>query len=176
MVIGSISFEMAKPESANVVDIANLINDVYTVAEHAFWIDGHKRTDAEQVTKLVNQGKILCAHEDGKLVGVVQVRIFDESIGWFGMLACSENHRGKGIGRGLLNHAESFVKDRGCNTMQCEILVPEQGVIEDKVQLAGWYSRLGYRLISSGNFDALYPKAVPDLKMKCKLDLYLKEL
>ena len=174
--IQSITYEMAKADRANAREIAALINDVYAEAEQEFWIDGHIRTNAEQISSLIKQGKIMTAREDSKLVGVVQVRIFDENIGWFGMLATAKDQRGKGIGRGLLNHSEAFVKDHGCTTMQCEVLVPAEGEIADKVALVAWYKRLGYRLISSGNFEKLYPQAVPDLKMDCKLDLYLKEL
>lgn len=174
--IQSIAYEIARPEQDLSNEIANLINQVYAVAEVDFWKEGHLRTNPDQILKLVNQGKIMTAIMDGKLVGVVQVRIFDDNIGWFGMLATDEAYRGKGIGRGLLNHAEAFVKDHGCTTMQCEVLVPATGQIEDKVVLSDWYTRSGYRHISSGNFEKLYPKAVPDLKMECKLDLFLKEL
>lgn len=172
----SISYEIAKPEQNRSSEIADLINKVYAVAEKDFWKEGHLRTNPDQISKLVNQGKIMTAILDGELVGVVQVRIFDDNIGWFGMLATAPEHRGKGIGRGLMNNAEEFVKDHGCTTMQCEVLVPEVGEIEEKLILSEWYSRLGYRHISSANFEKLYPHAVPDLKMDCKLDLFLKEL
>lgn len=171
-----VAYDIATPKEGNAKQIAALVNDVYDVAEKEFWIEGHKRTDSEQIGRLIEQGKIMTASIDGKIIGVVQVRKFDEHIGWFGMLATDRNHRGKGIGLGLLHRAEALMKNLGCTTMQCEVLVPETGMIEEKEILAGWYKRNGYRLISSGNFEKLYPKAVPDLKMSCKLDLYLKEL
>jgi GNAT superfamily N-acetyltransferase len=156
--------------------IADLINEVYAVAEEGLWIDGATRTTVQGVAELTRAGEIAVARVRGRVVGCVRVQRLDESTGEFGMLVADPAHRGAGIGRELIRFAERRCREDGLTTMQLELLVPRDWTHPTKQFLAAWYTRIGYRVARTGTIDEAYPDLAPLLATPCDFVIYQKDL
>jgi GNAT superfamily N-acetyltransferase len=156
--------------------IADLINEVYAVAEEGLWIDGATRTTVDGVAELTRAGEIAVARVRGQIVGCVRVQRLDEGTGEFGMLVADPAHRGVGIGRELIRFAERSCRDDGLATMQLQLLVPRGWTHPTKEFLAAWYTRIGYRVARTGTIDEAYPALAPLLATPCDFVIYQKDL
>jgi GNAT superfamily N-acetyltransferase len=156
--------------------IADLINEVYAVAEEGLWIDGATRTTVDGVAELTRAGEIAVARVRGGIVGCVRVQRLDEGTGEFGMLVADPAHRGVGIGRELIRFAERSCREDGLATMQLELLVPRDWTHPTKEFLAAWYTRIGYRVARTGTIDEAYPALAPQLATPCDFVIYQKDL
>ena len=156
--------------------IADLINEVYAVAEEGLWIDGATRTTLDGVAELTRAGEIAVARVRGGIVGCVRVHRLDEATGEFGMLVADPAHRGVGIGRELIRFAERRCREDGLATMQLELLVPRDWTHPTKEFLAAWYTRIGYRVARTGTIDEAYPALAPLLATPCDFVIYQKDL
>jgi GNAT superfamily N-acetyltransferase len=156
--------------------IADLINEVYAVAEEGLWVDGATRTTADGVAELTRAGEIAVARLRGRIVGCVRVQRLDERTGEFGMLVADPACRGVGIGRDLIRFAERRCSDDGLPTMQLELLVPRDWTHPTKEFLAAWYTRIGYRVARTGTIDEAYPSLAPLLATPCDFVIYQKDL
>jgi GNAT superfamily N-acetyltransferase len=156
--------------------IADLINEVYAVAEEGLWIDGATRTTVDGVAELTRAGEIAVARVRGGIVGCVRVQRLDEGTGEFGMLVADPAHRGDGIGRELIRFAERSCREDGLATMQLELLVPRDWTHPTKEFLAAWYTRIGYRVARTGTIDEAYPALAPQLATPCDFVIYQKDL
>jgi hypothetical protein len=56
------------------------------------------------------------------------------------------------------------------------VLVPRDWTHPVKEFLAGWYSRIGYRVVRTGSLDEAYPALVPLLATQCDFVIYHKDL
>jgi GNAT superfamily N-acetyltransferase len=156
--------------------IADLTNEVYAVAEDGLWIDGATRTTVDEVAELTRAGQIAVARLGGRVVGCVRVQRLDEGTGEFGMLAADPAHRGAGVGRELVVFAERKCRSEGLRTMRLELLVPRGWTHPMKEFLAGWYTRIGYRVARAGTIDEAYPALAPLLATPCDFVIYHKDL
>jgi GNAT superfamily N-acetyltransferase len=156
--------------------IADLINEVYAVAEDGLWIDGATRTTVDGVAELTRAGEIAVARVRDRIVGCVRVQRLDEGTGEFGMLVADPAHRGVGIGRELIRFAERSCSEDGLSTMQLELLVPRDWTHPAKEFLAAWYTRIGYRVARTGTIDEAYPALAPLLATPCDFVIYQKDL
>ena len=156
--------------------IADLINEVYAVAEEGLWLDGATRTTADGVAELTRAGEIAVARVRGRIVGCVRVQRLDERTGELGMLVADPAFRGEGVGRELLRFAERRCSADGLGTMQLELLVPRGWTHPTKEFLAAWYSRIGYRIARTGMIDEAYPSLAPLLATPCDFVIYQKDL
>src|SRR5690242_583257 len=163
-------------DTALVALLADLINDVYAVAEQGLWRDDATRTTAPQLAQLIEAREIAVARVDGEIAGAVHVHAVSDGPGLFGMLAVGPEHRGAGVGRELVEFAERHCRDRGRAAMQLELLVPRTWRHPTKVFLDGWYRRLGYRVVRRTTLDENYPELVPMLATECELLVYEKPL
>ena len=159
-----------------VAAIAELINEVYVIAEAGLWVDGARRTDAREIAELVRWEELAVARIDGRLVGVVRVHPLDAETAEFGMLAADPARRGIGIGRALVAFAEGWAVERGFARMQLELLVPTSWQHPSKQFLHEWYSRIGYRVVKTSTLGELYPELEPLLATSCDLVVYRKSL
>ena len=167
---------LATIDNCNSQEVTELINNVYEVDEEPVWIKGHYRTNLKQIQQFIVDGEIIVAVVNGEVIGAIHTKLIDEETGWFGMLGVKEEFRGSGIASQLYEDSENLMQEKGCNRMQCEILIPEQPVIPSKPQLQSWYGRLGFNLDHSVPMEKMYPHAVQDLKMPCVLEVYSKSL
>jgi len=159
-----------------VAAIAELINEVYVIAEAGLWVDGARRTDAREVAELVRWEELAVARIDSRLVGVVRVHPLDAETAEFGMLAADPARRGIGIGRALVAFAEGWAIERGFAHMQLELLVPTSWQHPSKQFLHEWYTRIGYREVKTSTLGELYPELEPLLATSCDLVVYRKSL
>jgi GNAT superfamily N-acetyltransferase len=156
--------------------IADLINEVYAMAEAGLWIDGATRTTVDEVAELTRAGEIAVARLRERLVGCVRIQRLDDQTGEFGMLAAEPASRSVGVGRELVRFAESQCRADGLQTMQLELLVPREWTHPSKEFLAEWYGRIGYRVTRTGTIDEAYPALAPLLATPCDFVIYEKHL
>jgi GNAT superfamily N-acetyltransferase len=159
-----------------VAAIAELVNEVYEVAEAGLWVKGARRTNRQEIAELVTHGEIATARSDDRLVGTVRVHRLDDETAEFGMLAADPTQRGLGVGRALVAFAEHWAVERGFTAMQLELLVPTAWEHPSKVFLRDWYTRIGYRAARTAHLRDLYPELAPLLAAECDLVVYRKAL
>jgi hypothetical protein len=92
------------------------------------------------------------------------------------MLTADPEHRGLGVGRALVDFAESNSRQRGRRAMLLEFLVPRTWQHPSKAFLKVWYGRRGYRVIRTTTLDESYPHLAPLLATACDLEIYEKPL
>jgi GNAT superfamily N-acetyltransferase len=166
----------AAEETALTYELAALVNRVYAVAEAGLWVDGTSRTSPESMAELIGAGQIAVARADERIVGLVQIQRLDTSEGEFGMLVADPAHRWQGVGGELVRFAESWSREQGLDTMQLEVLTPRQWSHPSKEFLKAWYTRIGYRPVRTGQFEASYPELAPHLATPCDYVIYHKSL
>ena len=54
--------------------------------------------------------------------------------------------------------------------------MPRDWTHATKAFLAGWYSRIGYRVAGTAAFEEAYPALAPSLATPCDLVIYRKQL
>jgi GNAT superfamily N-acetyltransferase len=176
----AVEIQLLSPEAGEdarlVEQVVDLVNEVYAAAEEGLWIDGAARVTSAQLGEQMQAGEIAVADLEGRIVGAVRIQRLSDTTGEFGMLAAHPAHRGIGVGRRLLGFAEETARAQGLSTMQLELLVPRDWTHPVKAFLAGWYTRIGYRLARTGTIDEAYPELVPLLATPCDFQIYLKDL
>jgi GNAT superfamily N-acetyltransferase len=89
---------------------------------------------------------LFVAELQGEVIGWVQVLIYEllvaEREGEIGGLVVGERYRGRGVGRSLMQHAESWARQQGCPSVYLRSNIIRSGAHE-------FYRRLGYSLIKS---------------------------
>jgi ribosomal protein S18 acetylase RimI-like enzyme len=78
----------------------------------------------------------LVAEDDGGVVGAIMAG-YDGHRGWINYLAVSPERQGAGIGRSLVERAESALTAMGCPKVQLQVRPDNDGVTD-------FYERLGY--------------------------------
>ena len=76
-----------------------------------------------RINAIRNQGgEVIVASINGLVVGcvntIIDIRLAEGLTAEIVSLVVSAMHRGKGIGKGLVSHAESWFKDKRCNTIR----------------------------------------------------------
>ncbi|HEY3708885.1 MAG TPA: GNAT family N-acetyltransferase [Amycolatopsis sp.] len=156
--------------------VTALVNEVYAIAEKGLWAGQADRTTAAEVTGLVRAGEIAVARLGGRIVGSVRIHRLEDGAGEFGLLAAAPDVRGAGIGRALVRFAEQSCHAGKCAEMQLELLVPRGWTHPSKEFLAGWYGRLGYRVVATSTIEQAYPHLAPLLATPCDFLVYRKDL
>ena len=157
-------------------EIAGLVNRVYAVAEAGIWAEDAARTTEAEVADLIHAGQIAVIRSDERVVGAVRVQQLDDGVGEFGMLVAAPEERGTGVGRNLVSFAERWAQERGLSHMQLELLVPRTWAHPVKEFLRGWYTRIGYRVVRTGDLGEDYPALVPHLACPCDFLVFHKDL
>ena len=116
-------------------EVARLINLAFEVEREFRKGD---RTSASEVQRLMESETFLAAEEEGRLIGVVEVRVRGDS-GYFGMLAVDPSARRGGLGRALVEAAEDQCRRAGCTVMT-------MSTGEDRTELIPYYEKMGYRV------------------------------
>jgi GNAT superfamily N-acetyltransferase len=156
--------------------LADLINEVYAVAESGLWRAGAKRTTSAELAGLIRAGEIVVATRDDEILGCVRVHDVTADTSEFGILVADPEKRNVGVGNALLDFAEERSRERGMRAMQLELLVPREWSHPSKEFLKGWYGRRGYRPISTRRMDLAYPHLAPLLATPCDLEVHEKPL
>lgn len=157
-------------------EIAGLVNEVYAEAEAGIWNDGAARTTENEVAGLIRAGQVAVKRSGDRVVGAVRIQQLDDDLGEFGMLVAAPEARGTGLGRELVSFAERWGRERGLSRMQLELLVPQTWPHPVKEFLRGWYTRIGYRVVRTGDLADDYPALVPHLACPCDFLVFHKDL
>jgi GNAT superfamily N-acetyltransferase len=169
--------EPAAAQDTAVVDrLAQLINDVYAVAESGLWREGMERTTAAELVQDIRAGEIVVATRNGEIAGALRLHDVADDMSEFGLLVADPAQRSTGVGRALLDFAEQHSRDRGLRAMQLELLVPREWSHPSKEFLIGWYGRRGYELARLTTMDDAYPHLAPLLATPCDLQIREKRL
>jgi len=123
-------------EPCEAVEIARLVNAAYRVED--FFKVGD-RTDAKEIAEyLLNETFLVAVNEDEAIVGAVRVSM-REGRGHFGMLSVAPEAQGSGLGRVLIEAAETYCAERGCTSMDLEVASPRE-------ELPPFYRKFGYEV------------------------------
>jgi GNAT superfamily N-acetyltransferase len=156
--------------------LAELVNDVYAVAESGMWREGVKRTTPDELATEIRAGQVIVATRCDEVLGCVRVRDIADDTSEFGILAAASSARGTGVGNALLDFAERRARERGMHAMQLELMVPREWSHPSKEFLKGWYGRRGYELIGTRDLGTAYPQLIPLLATPCDLQVREKRL
>jgi GNAT superfamily N-acetyltransferase len=159
-----------------VAEVTGLVNAVYAAAEEGIWIDGTDRTSPAEVAAIIAAGELVEARDGEDLLGVARVRRLPGGEGEFGMLVAHPARRGAGLGRDLVAYAENWARERDLRTMQLELLFPQTWTHPVKQFLHDWYTRLGYRVVRTGDFAEEYAALVPRLATPCDFLVFHKPI
>jgi ribosomal protein S18 acetylase RimI-like enzyme len=113
--------------------IVDLINRAFAVEK--FFKSG-ERTDAAQVTGMMQAGKFLLLMSAEAVIACIFVRINDERA-YAGTLAVEPSHQRSGIGRRMMREAEAYARARGCEVLDIRI-------VNVRPELSEIYSKLGF--------------------------------
>jgi GNAT superfamily N-acetyltransferase len=168
------------PDAADDIElmgaVTDLVNTVYRESERGLWVDGATRTDRAEVAALTRAGELVAARRNGRLIGVLRLRRWDDESSEFGMLAADPAVRGEGVGRSLVRYAEDTARARGHRSMRLELLVPRSFTLASKEFLAAWYTRCGYELERVGRIEEVHPHLAPLLATAADFRVYRKPL
>ena len=156
--------------------ITALLNQVYAVAENGMWSHEAVRTSEHEIASLVTAEELVVAESAAELLGCVRLHAIDEVVWEFGMLASRADHRNLGVGRALVDFAETRARALGAEKMQLQLLVPKSWQHPSKEFLKTWYTRRGYRLTGNGSFEVASPAQARMLATSCDFLTYRKNL
>jgi GNAT superfamily N-acetyltransferase len=95
------------------------------------------RTDETEITQLMQKGTFLIAEDAARRLSASIYCELRGDRGYFGMLAVDPGQQGLGLGRVLVEAAESHCRERGCGHMDIAVLSP-------RPELVPFYNKLGY--------------------------------
>ena len=144
-------------EAQEAEEILRVTNAAYEVER--FFIDTD-RLDGERLGELLAKGVFLAT--DG-MSGCVYVELRGER-GYFGPLSVDPGCQGLGIGKLLVEAAEGYARERGCQHMDLRI-------VNLREELPAFYRKLGYAETGTEPFPESEPTQLP-----CHLICMSKEL
>ena len=161
--IGTYSFRSAKESDAE--EVTALVNAAYGHYVERIGMLPSPMTD--DYADVIRNHRATVVERDGSIVGVIVLRISEEGF-LIDNVAIHPFHRGRGVGRGLLQFAEAEARRAGFDSIY---LYTHEGMTEN-LKL---YARVGYVEYdrrSGGDFSLVYmrkpldadvpPKAAPD--------------
>lgn len=120
--------------AGDVPALVDLINRAYRV--EAFFHHG-ERTDAAGVRERMAQpGAVFLMLEDTGLAGAIFLKVTGDR-GYFGMLSVDPARQKQGIGRRLIEAAETHCRDAGCRFLDID-------VVNLRTELPAFYRHLGF--------------------------------
>lgn len=126
--------------------IASLVNNAFRVED---FLEGN-RTDEQNILSSMGKGRFFIVEDSlGHLVASIYVELRGER-GYFGMLAVEPTLQRTGIGRQMIEFAENFARDQGCQFMDLKVLSPRK-------ELPAFYQRLGYAVTGTEEFISTRP-------------------
>lgn len=166
-----------KIDEQNVNFLVAMINEVYQKSEGNIWKgEEYDRISNKELLEIIQSNELLLAQHNNDIYGCVHLEKKDASTYKFKILVANPKFKGKGIGSLLVNFAEQQAKTNGATVMQLDLLVPTTFEHPDKVFLAKWYSRIGYKKIEEHDVERIHPGVSKFLKTNCVVKVYEKVL
>ena len=130
------TYRIVGAEACDAVAINRVVNAAYRVED---FFKAGDRTNVREIAEFLLHETFLIARDDGDdVVGAVRVSRENER-GHFGMLSVSPEKQGSGLGRALIDAAESWAADQGCVWMDLEVASP-------RLELPPFYRKFGYEV------------------------------
>ena len=136
---------ISKASIADVAELNVLVNSAYRGEEskkgwttEADLINGI-RIDEAMLTEYFNNKAVAIlkyTDENGRITGCVYLEVKSPRL-YLGMFSVSPILQGKGVGRALLEEAETYAREVNCHTITMT-------VISTRKELISWYERRGY--------------------------------
>ena len=125
--------------------LVELINAAYCVEE--FFVHG-KRTTQEDVSSHIETPNadflVIEGSDDKKLIGAVYGELRGDR-GYFGLLSVDPAQQKKGLGRILVNAAETYCRAAGCHALDIE-------VVNLRIELPDFYAKFGFTPFDTAPF------------------------
>ena len=130
----TIKFEQVSPDTANAVE---LIGELDAYLNHLPYTPDSRH--AFSVDKLIREGVVFfIATLDGELAGCGGVKLFGAEYAEVKRMFVRPIHRGKGLGKAILNHLASYV-----GAQQIGVLRLETGIYQEEA--IGLYEAWGFK-------------------------------
>jgi GNAT superfamily N-acetyltransferase len=124
-----------------------VVNAAFAI--ETFFLEG-TRTDERRLEAMMRSGEFLVVEDqDGRIVGSVYIAVQGED-GCFRMLAVDPARQGDGLGRVLVEAAETYGRVRGCTRMEIDVL-------NLRTELLPFYRKFGYAETGAEAFHPLRP-------------------
>lgn len=164
--------------------LTRLIVHVYTEAEAGIFSDKYERTRPDEVRTQLRQGRLVIASTSSSsplspvsnVVGCMRLGRLPDGKAEFGTFALDLSARGTGLGARLVEYGEERARAWGSTIMVAELVVPTQFEHPRKVWLSAWYQRMGYKIVSKGDFAREHPTLAPMLVTPVDYVIFEKEL
>lgn len=153
-----------------------IMRDAYARTEIEIWGENYLRMPRSEYEGLIDEGKIIAAVLDNKIVGSIYSRKIDSETSTFGLLAVHRNFGGRGVGSKLIEAVENRAQNEGTKFMNIEILRPRDFKVPIKDRLRTWYEGMGYAFTHDQNFQDRRPIRAKDLKVPSVFDCYQKKI
>lgn len=134
---------LATPSDAGV--LTRLINAAYRV--EAFFLRGDRISELDVLTRIEAPGAdflVIDGTTAGRLAGTVYVEIRGDR-GYFGLLSVDPDAQGTGLGRVLVEAAESHCRAAGCRALDID-------VVNLRTELPPFYAKFGFRPVGESPF------------------------
>ena len=157
------SHTIVPAEPCDAVAIARLVNAAYRVED---FFKAGDRTNPREIAELLLADTFLVARDaHDEIIGSVRVSV-GAGQGYFGMLSVTPAAQGTGLGRELIQAAERFCAERGCNRMDLEVASP-------RTELPDFYRKFGYEVSGRADWPA---DALDELKSPAHFIVMSKDL
>jgi ribosomal protein S18 acetylase RimI-like enzyme len=134
-------FSIRTASAADCPSLIPLINAAFSIET---FLEG-TRTDESRLTAMMEKGTILVAEDSSaRLLGCVYVEVGGDR-GYMGQLAVDRAHQRAGLGRILVEAAESHLRKSGCKAVDIVVL-------SLRPELPPVYRRIGYLETGTGPF------------------------
>jgi ribosomal protein S18 acetylase RimI-like enzyme len=144
----SLQIRPALPADAE--SLVRLINAAFRVEQP--FIEGD-RIDPKGVRSYMAKGKFLVAEDSTGLAACVYVELRGDR-GYLGLLGVNPPRQGTGLGRKMMDAAESHFREAGC-------IAVDLRVISARTPLPAFYRHLGYLETGTASFAPDVPVKVP---------------
>tara|TARA_R110002096_G_scaffold434832_5_gene658240 strand:- start:43787 stop:44278 length:492 start_codon:yes stop_codon:yes gene_type:complete len=139
---------LAKPHDLNA--IVALINEAYVVESH--FITG-PRIAAEEVAASIAAEEVVALRDREVVIATAHMAVHQRT-GHLGLISVHPKMQGQGLGRRIIEIAESLAIVRGATQMQLE-------VVNLREELPPFYRKLGYVETGTAPFDDPKPTLLP---------------
>jgi ribosomal protein S18 acetylase RimI-like enzyme len=120
--------------AADVPRLTELVRAAY--AHYVDRLGGPPRPMTDDYAEVVHRDRVIVAERGGEIVGLVVLGISDEGF-FVDNVAVDRSHQGTGVGKALLEHAESAAREAGFDSIY---LYTHERMAENLTL----YSRIGY--------------------------------
>lgn len=173
VILSSSEHTFSQDERAELYEI---MRDAYARTEIEIWGENYTRMPLNEYEDLIDEGKIMGALLDGKVVGSIYSQNLDNETSTFGLLATHKDFGKRGIGSSLVQAVEENARKSGSKFMNLEILRPRDFKVPVKAILQSWYEGMGYEFTHDQNFQDRRPDRAKDLKVPSVFDCYRKKI